>query len=190
MPRRDAVQAAFAATPRKAFLPRWQRRFARLDGALDIGWGQTNSQPRTVRAMLELLDVEPGQRVLDVGAGSGWTTALLAHLVGPEGDVVGVEIVPELVDFGRANLAGLDLPQARIEAALPDTLGLPGLAPFDRILVSAEATRMPSSLVEQLVDGGRLVVPVRGVMHEVVRRGASADVVRHGRYAFVPLVGG
>jgi protein-L-isoaspartate(D-aspartate) O-methyltransferase len=185
-----AVDAAFAATPRRAFLPRWQRRFAGLDRALGIGYGQTNSQPRTVRTMLELLDVRPGHRVLDVGSGSGWTTALLAHLVGAGGEVVGVEIVPELVETGRRNLAGLDRPQARIEPALPDRLGRPDLAPFDRVLVSAEATRMPTSLVDQLVDGGRLVVPVAGVMHEVVRRGTSIDVVRHGSYAFVPLVGG
>jgi protein-L-isoaspartate(D-aspartate) O-methyltransferase len=186
----DAVEAAFAATPRRAFLPRWQRRFARIERALDIGHGQTNSQPLTVRAMLTLLDVRPGQRVLDVGSGSGWSTALLAHLVGPEGEVVGVEIVPDLVAIGRANLARFERPQARIEAAEPGVLGLPSLAPFDRILVSAEATTMPTSLVDQLADGGRLVVPVAGVMHEVVRVGTSTRVVRHGRYAFVPLVGG
>jgi protein-L-isoaspartate(D-aspartate) O-methyltransferase len=186
-----SVDAAFEATPRTVFLPRGARRFARIDRALDIGWGQTNSQPRTVRAMLTLLDVRPGHRVLDVGSGSAWTTALLAHLVGPTGEVVGVEIVPELVAFGRANLARLDLPQARIERAVPDVLGLPDLAPFDRILVSAEATTMPRALVDQLdPDGGRLVVPVAGVMHEVVRHDESADVVRHGHYAFVPLIGG
>jgi protein-L-isoaspartate(D-aspartate) O-methyltransferase len=186
----DAVEAAFAATPRRAFLPRWQQRFAGNDRALDIGHGQTNSQPYTVHAMLTLLDVRPGQRVLDVGSGSGWTTALLAHLVGPDGEVVGVEIVPELVEVGAANLAGFDRPQARIVPAEPDVLGLPASAPYDRILVSAEASTMPTSLVDQLVDGGRLVVPVAGVMHEVVREGTSARVVRHGRYAFVPLVGG
>ena len=186
----DAVEAAFAATPRRAFLPRWQRRFAGSDRALDIGYGQTNSQPYTVHAMLVLLDVQRGQRVLDVGSGSGWTTALLAHLVGPDGEVVGVEIVPELVEVGRSNLALFERPQARIEPAQAGVLGLPSAAPFDRILVSAEASTMPTSLVDQLTDRGRLVVPVAGVMHEVVREGTSTRVVRHGRYAFVPLVGG
>src|SRR3954468_7053836 len=124
----DAVEAAFAATPRRAFLPRWQRRFARLDRALDIGHGQTNSQPLTVRAMLTLLDVRPGQRVLDVGSGSAWTTALLAHLVGPDGEVIGVEIVPGLVSFGRSRLG--ERANARVTQAVPGVLGLPDGAPY------------------------------------------------------------
>ena len=80
----DAVDAAFAAQPREGFLPPEQRPHAALDRPLPIGWGQTNSQPTTVANMLRLLQVAPGMWVLDVGAGSGWTTALLAHLVGPE----------------------------------------------------------------------------------------------------------
>jgi protein-L-isoaspartate(D-aspartate) O-methyltransferase len=183
-----ALDEAFAACPRTAFLPRGQRRFAGLDGPLPIGWGQTNSQPRTVRRMLELLDVRPGQRVLDVGSGSAWTTALLAHLVGPDGEVVGVEIVPELVEVGRRNVAGL--PSASIQEAVDDTLGLPSLAPFDRILVSAEATVLPTALVEQLGDDGVLVVPVAGVMHEVHRGLTDVVDVQRGHYAFVPLLGG
>jgi len=86
----DAVADAFEAHPRAGFLPRLARRRAGHDGPIQIGRGQTNSQPRTVADMLRLLDVRPGQRVLDVGAGSGWTTALLAHLTGPDGTVVGV----------------------------------------------------------------------------------------------------
>src|SRR5215210_3959474 len=101
----DAVTAAFEAFPRTGFLPRSQRRMASHDGPLAIGRGQTNSQPRTVDAMLRLLRVEPGQRVLDVGSGSGWSTALLAHLTGDSGEVLGVEIEPELVRWGGKNLA-------------------------------------------------------------------------------------
>src|SRR4051812_9944700 len=93
----DQLDAAFAAAPREAFLPASHHRFAGVDEPLPIGHGQTNSQPSTVRRMLSLLDVEPGQRVLDVGSGSGWTTALLAHLVGPGGSVVGVERYADLV---------------------------------------------------------------------------------------------
>src|SRR5690349_6171736 len=145
---------AFSAVPREGFLPHGEVRFAGLDRPLDIGHGQTNSQPTTVRHLLELLEVEPGDRVLDVGCGSGWTTALLAHLVGPQGRVVGVEVVPDLVEFGRANLTAAGMPWARIEAADPDVLGLPAQAPYDRILVSAEATELPQSLVRQLREGG------------------------------------
>jgi protein-L-isoaspartate(D-aspartate) O-methyltransferase len=182
---------AFSAVPREGFLPHGEVRFAGLDRPLDIGHGQTNSQPTTVRHLLELLEVRPGDRVLDVGCGSGWTTALLAHLVGPQGRVVGVEVVPDLVEFGRANLTAAGVPWARIEAADPDVLGLPAQAPYDRILVSAEATELPQSLVRQLREGGLLVLPVRGRLW-AVRRPAGwpqvpADVVRHGHYAFVPL---
>ena len=91
-----------------------------------IGEGQTNSQPRTVADMLRLLEVGPGQRVLDVGSGSGWTTALLAHLVGPTGPVLGVELEPSLVTFGSANLAATGQPWAGIRAADPGVLGAAG----------------------------------------------------------------
>ena len=185
----DRVAAAFEAHPRAGFLPAQARQRATYDGPIDIGSGQTNSQPRTVEAMLRLLEVPVGARVLDVGAGSGWSTALLAHLVGPDGIVVGVELVPELTRFGSATLAATEQPWARIEQADTDVLGRPTEAPYDRILVSAEARRLPEPLFDQLADHGRLVVPVAGVMTMVVRSGADVSVTEHGRYQFVPLIG-
>jgi protein-L-isoaspartate(D-aspartate) O-methyltransferase len=181
----DAVAAAFEACPREGFLPRGQRRRASYDGPISIGGGQTNSQPRTVEAMLRLLDVRPGQRVLDVGSGSGWTTSLLAHLVGRYGEVLGVELEPDLVAFGRDNLDRRGQPWARIAPADPDVLGRPEEAPWDRILVSAEPRELPAELVEQLADDGVLVIPVSGTMLRVTNPGAV--VTRHGGYRFVPL---
>jgi len=183
----DAVDKAFRALPRTGFLPQSQRRRAGYDGPLDIGRGQTNSQPRTVDAMLRLLDVRPGQRVLDVGTGSGWTTALLAYLTGSEGTVLGVEIEEELVRFGADNLAVTGQPWASIARALPGVLGLPDHAPYDRILVSAEPGELPQQLVDQLGDGGRMVIPVRSTMLLVTRDGEEVEVTRHGGYRFVPL---
>ncbi|MDP3891996.1 protein-L-isoaspartate O-methyltransferase [Nocardioides sp.] len=183
----DPVSAAFAATPRADFLPRRSRRRADFDGPVQIGQGQTNSQPRTVENMLRLLDVHPGHKVLDVGAGSGWSTALLAHLVGATGSVLGLELEPELVKFGSTNLAATDRPWATIEEALSGVLGDPTRAPYDRILVSAEPSRLPQRLVEQLVEGGRMVIPVAGIMLTVDRHGDGAEVSQHGRYRFVPL---
>lgn len=182
----DPVQAAFEATPRQDFLPPDVRRRAGFDGPLAIGEGQTSSQPRTVDDMLRLLDVHPGQSVLDVGAGSGWTTALLAHLVGPTGRVRGVELVPRLVAQGRANLARADRPWATIAGASPGVLGLPGHAPYDRILVSAEARSLPHELVDQLGEDGVMVVPVAGWMQRVALPGP--EVTEHGAYRFVPLL--
>ena len=183
----DRVARAFTAVPRAGFLPESERRREGYDGPLPIGHGQTNSQPRTVADMLRLLDVPVGARVLDVGSGSGWTTALLAHLVGPDGRVDGVEIEPELVTFGAANLAATGQPWASVHQAEPGVLGLPAGAPYDRVLVSAEARELPTALVDQLAVGGVLVVPVRGTMLRVLKGTDGTTVTRHGSYRFVPL---
>ncbi|HWJ61999.1 MAG TPA: protein-L-isoaspartate O-methyltransferase [Acidimicrobiales bacterium] len=182
------VRAAFAAVDRRRFLTRAQGRRAQVDRPIPIGWGQTNSQPSTVADMLDLLAVAPGHRVLDVGTGSGWTTGLLAHLVGAAGRVVGVELVPELAAWGAGHLEALGMPWATIEAADPAVLGKPADGPYDRILVSAGAEAVPTTLIDQLVVGGRLVVPVSGEMLVVDRTDAGPTATRHGRYSFVPLI--
>lgn len=185
----DRVSEAMGEVPRADFLPRWQRRSAHLDQALAVGHLQTCSQPSTVRAMLQLLDVRTGQRVLDVGSGTGWTAALLGHLVGAEGCVVGVEIVPQLVERGRANLLSVALPWVRIEAAEAGVLGWPQDGPYDRILVSAAGSDLPTTLIEQLAPAGVLVLPVGSEMTRVVRASdGSEQVTTHGLYRFVPLI--
>jgi protein-L-isoaspartate(D-aspartate) O-methyltransferase len=184
----DPVDAAFRAVPRTGFLRLRDRFRASYDGPLAIGHGATCSQPRTVAQMLRLLDVGPGMAVLDVGAGSGWTTALLAELTGPAGLVVGVEIEPQLAEWGAANLARTGHRWASIVAAAPGVLGLPAAAPYDRILVSADAPDLPAALLGQLADPGRMVLPVRGRMTLVVRAGADPVVTEHGSYRFVPLL--
>ncbi|CAN5406724.1 fibrillarin-like rRNA methylase [soil metagenome] len=183
----DRVTEAFAAVPREWFLPERERERAAYDGPIGIGHGQTNSQPRTVEAMLRLLEVRRGDRVLDVGSGSAWSTGLLAHLTGPEGEVLGLELEPDLVAFGRANLTRGDWPWARIERATPGELGHPAGAPYDRILVSAEADELPTELVSQLGEEARMVLPVAGEMLLVERSSGATHVSRHGYYRFVPL---
>lgn len=183
----DPVTTAFSAVPRSWFLPDHERRRASHDGPIPIGRGQTNSQPRTVESMLRLLDVQPGQRILDVGSGSGWTTALLGYLTGEQGRVWGVELEPDLVELGRHNLEFFHWPWVGIEPAIPGKYGDPAHAPFDRILVSAEARELPETLVAQLTPRGRMVIPVNGEMLLVEQFDGQAFVSRHGYYRFVPL---
>jgi protein-L-isoaspartate(D-aspartate) O-methyltransferase len=184
----ERVAAALAAVPREGFLPDDQRRHVARDAPLPIGHGQTNSQPTTVRAMLELLEVQPGDRVLDVGAGSGWTTALLGWLTGPSGAVRGVERVPEIAEFGAANVARAGMPWARLVLAAPGSLGAPEEGPYDRILVSAQPPALPDDLTAQLSTAGTMVIPVGGQLLRVTRTEQGAQVERHGHYRFVPLV--
>ena len=181
----DRVSAAFAAIPRAQFLPAGLRHRAAEDNPLPLGYGSTNSQPWTVAFMLRLLDVRRGMRVLDVGAGSAWTTELLAWLTGPSGEVVGTELVAELVAFGRGNLSS---PHARIEQAVQGRLGWPSDAPYDRILVSAMADAPPVALFAQLAHGGRIVFPFGGRIGVATR--VRDTVTPHwapGGFAFVPL---
>ncbi|HLR28650.1 MAG TPA: protein-L-isoaspartate O-methyltransferase [Ruania sp.] len=184
----SGVDRAFEAVPRENFLPAPSRGAAHLDEPVELWARQTCSQPTTVHRMLTLLDPARGDRVLDVGSGSGWTTALLAQLVGPSGAVTGVEVIADLADWGAQNLAGAAMPWARIHHALPDQLGWPPGAPFDRILVSAEADDVPETLTEQLAEGGRMVIPVHEAMIVVdMREGAPQATRAPGAYRFVPL---
>jgi protein-L-isoaspartate(D-aspartate) O-methyltransferase len=163
------------------------RERAYEDAPLAIGYLQTISQPYTVAFMLELLKPEAGNKVLDVGAGSGWTTALLAHIVGTEGSVLGLERVDELIAFGSENLKKLNVAQARIERAGTE-LGAPQEALFDRILVSAAARSFPHELLTQLKEGGIIVLPVRDAIWKVVRVEHQPVIERFEGFAFVPLI--
>lgn len=178
---------AFQAVRRKDFLPPDQQQYEAEDQPLPIGHGQTNSQPSTVAFTLELLQPKQEERILDVGSGSGWTTALMAHVVGAGGRVYGVEVVPELVEFGRRNLEQSEYSNAEITAA-GEELGRADRAPFDKILVSASAQEIPQPLVEQLAIGGRMVASVRNSLVRVDKtEDNDVDLEEFPGFAFVPL---
>lgn len=183
----DGVYEAFSHVRREDFLPKNVKDYAYLDSALSIGYGQTNSQPYTVAFMLELLEVERGQKVLDVGSGSGWTTALLANLTGKKGNVIGVEVVPELVSLGSENLSKYNFPWAHIEEA-GDIFGWPEKAPYDRILVSASAKEIPKALINQLANNGIMVIPVRESIWRIIKTNGKIEKEEYPGFLFVPLV--
>ncbi len=185
----ERIEEAFEAVDRAKFMPANVRHLAGYDQAVPIGHGQTISQPYTVGLMLQWLDPRPGNKVLDVGSGSGWTTALLAHLVGPKGSVYAVERIPELVEFGRDNCQRFGVKNTQFSTA-GEELGLPQEAPFDRILVSAAADEFPEQLMDQLKISGKLVIPVQSDILEITKtpKKNGRDVRKHPGFVFVPLL--
>lgn len=183
-----SFEEAFKVVKRGDFLSSKYKDEDIGDHPVPIGYGQTNSQPTTVAFMLELLQPGVGDRVLDVGSGSGWTTALLAEIVGDKGKVFGVELIPELVEFGQKNLTKYNFGQAQILQAEKGVLGLPKKGPFDKILVSAAARKLPEELVEQLKIGGRIVIPIKNSVWRIDKVSEKElDEEEFPGFMFVPL---
>ena len=185
----ERVLEAMERVPRELFVPENERDHAYADAALPIGHGQTISQPYMVARIAEALAVRPGERVLDVGTGSGYQAAVLAEL---GAEVVTIERIPELAERARASLAAAGYPQVDVRVG-DGTLGVPELAPFDAIAVAAAAPAFPETLYEQLRPRGRLVVPVGGEhmqrLEVIVRSPEGPAVVHSVPCRFVPLVG-
>jgi protein-L-isoaspartate(D-aspartate) O-methyltransferase len=183
------VLDAMAKVPREAFVFDRDRRRAYLDMPLRIGFGQTISQPYMVALICQTADVREGGRVLDIGTGSGYQAAVLAEL---GAEVHTIERIPELADRAKAHLkaAGYDSVQVHVGDG---SLGLPEHAPYDAIVVAAAAPDIPASLYEQLVAGGRLVVPVGGPegqrLEVIVRSPEGPAVLKSVPCRFVPLLG-
>ena len=183
------VLAAMRRVPRHRFVPEELREFAYEDRPLPIGSGQTISQPYMVAVMTELLGPHPGDNVLEIGTGCGYQAAVLAEL---GARVSSIEIVPELAKSARKRLA--DVGYAQVVVVEGDGwLGLPGKAPFDRILVTAAPEHVPEVLVDQLRIGGRMVLPVGGEEQWLRVLEKTEDGIREQELfpvRFVPMVEG
>ena len=187
--RNPRVLAAMEAVPRHIFVPPELVESAYADEPLPIGEGQTISQPFMVAAMAEALSLEGSERVLEVGAGSGYQAAVLSLLAR---EVIAVETQPALAAAACERLKRLGYTNIRVEQG-DGSLGFPEAAPYDGILVTAAAPAVPPPLLEQLAEGGRLVIPVgRSESQELLRIVRSGGrTTRESLYAcrFVPLVG-
>ncbi len=182
------VLAAMLDVPREAFLPEARRGAAFEDHPVPLSHGQTISQPYIVAFMAEALELTGGEHVLDVGAGSGYATAVLARLAAR---VTAVELVPDLARLAEANLRALAVPNVQVFEA-DGSLGRPEAAPFDAIHVACAASSIPVALVDQLAEGGRMVLPVGepfGAQWLVRVRKVGGRVLREDLLpvAFVPM---
>lgn len=199
--RTPALTDALLNVDRGDFVPAEHARFAYVDDALSIGHGQTISQPYTVIFMLELLEVKPGERVFEVGYGSGWQTAMLAWLVG--GGVAGrssvdppiyaMELVPELCEFGRTNVAKYPGLVERVRFLCGNARdGVPEMDDefFDRIIVAANVTDFPSKWRDQLKVGGIMVYPAQDSIFREVKISQDEFIRQQfSGFVFVPMVG-
>jgi protein-L-isoaspartate(D-aspartate) O-methyltransferase len=187
--RSPRVLAAMETVPRHSFVLPSLIAQAYSDEALPAGQGQTISQPYVVAASVEALSLEGHERVLEVGAGSGYVAAVVSLLVR---EVIALEAIPFLAGSARDRLAALGYANVRVELG-DGSQGFPGAAPFDAILVSAAAPSVPQPLIDQLAEGGRLVIPV-GIQdsQELLRLTKSDGRITEQRLfacRFVPLVG-
>ncbi len=183
------VLAAMARVPREEFVPDDVKEEAYHDGPLPIGYGQTISQPYTVAMMCEALQLTGNENVLEVGTGSGYAACVLSHLAR---QVHTIERIPELTRYAEACLKKLGIRNVRCHVG-DGSLGFPEAAPFDAIVVTAGGPSLPADFINQLAEGGRIVMPV-GPMHDQTMcrytlREGTLTLEKLGAFCFVPLIG-
>jgi len=214
----DRIVSAFTKIKRVDFMTPGMEDLAQLNEALPIGYGQTISQPLVVAFMIELLEPKEGEKILDVGSGSGWTTALLAELVGEMGKVVAVELIPELKTFGESNVGKYDFIKRGIAQFIcgDGSKGCEKQAPFDKILASAsirsvkneipnqgkedksssspfagarEGKEIPPAWKDQLKIGGRIVAPIDSSIWLFDKKNETeSEETEYPGFVFVPFV--
>ena len=185
------VERAFLEVKREEFVPDHFKHYAYVDSPLEIGHGQTISAPHMVAIMVEGLDIKKGQKILEVGAGSGYHAAIVSKLVGNKGHVYTIERYSSLVENAKKNLKSTGIKNVTIEIG-DGSEGLPKYAPYDRIYVTCAAPDIPPPLIDQLKDEGKLMVPVGKMICQLELIEKIKDKLHSknlGGCAFVPLVG-
>lgn len=197
-----SIIAAFRAVDRVDFVLPEYKHEAYENYPLPIGFGQTISQPYTVAFMLELLQADAGEKIMDIGSGSGWQTAMLAHIVSrshtrankptPPGKVFAIEVIPELKEFGEKNVSKYNFTKKNVISFTATNAkdGLPNEAPFDKIIAAAAlGDGIPESWKNQLKIGGRIVTPVRGSIVLLIKKSDTEfEEQEFPGFAFVPFV--
>jgi len=186
------VEEALRKYRREFFVPGDCRHLAYRDFPISIGFNQTISQPSTVVAMTEALEVKSGEKILEVGTGSGWQSAVLSYLVGDKGHVYSIEILEDLAEFARSNLNKVGIKNVEIFVG-DGSVGMKGKAPFDKIIVTAACPDIPTPLLDQLKVGGIMVLPIGNLylqdMFVIKKLKDKVDKKSIGSFMFVPLVG-
>ncbi len=185
----DNIISTFFKVSRWEFVPEELKKFTTSDEPIPIGYGQTMSAPHMVAIMLELLDIKEGENILEIGTGSGWNTALMAELTGPEGSITTIEYVKDLHEQAKKNLEEF----FNVECIKGDGKeGYSKNAPYDKIIVTCAAKEIPKALEEQLADGGLIVIPIGSViMQELIKgtkKGKWIEKENCGLCKFVPMV--
>jgi len=185
------VEKAFLEVKREEFVPENIKNYAYIDSPLEIGNGQTISAPHMVAIMVEGLDIKKGQKILEIGAGSGYHAAIVSRLVGNKGHVYSIERFTSLGENAKKNLEKTKIENVTIEIG-DGSEGLQKYAPYDRIYVTCAAPDIPQPLIDQLKDGGKLMIPVGRMFCQLELIEKVKDKIHSknlGGCAFVPLVG-
>ena len=185
------VEKAFLEVKREKFIPDKIKHYAYIDSPLGIGHGQTISAPHMVAIMVEGLDIKEGQKILEIGSGSGYHAAIVSKLVGDKGHVYTIERYSFLVENAKKNLEKSQVKNVTIEIG-DGSEGLQKYAPYDRIYVTCAAPDIPKPLIEQLKDNGKLMIPVGRMVSqlELIEKTNDKLLTKNlGGCAFVPLVG-
>jgi protein-L-isoaspartate(D-aspartate) O-methyltransferase len=187
----DNVKEAFLKTPRESFVPDTLKMQAYIDTPLEIGSRQTISAPHMVAIMCEALDVEEGQKILEIGAGSGYHAAIVSHLVGENGHVYSIERFENLAIRAQENLRNTGIKNVTVEIG-DGSEGLEKYKPYDRIYVTCAAPSVPPPIIDQLKDPGKILIPVGRMYCElqlIEKKGEEINTKGLGGCVFVPLVG-